>query len=236
VQAAREWLEAATAVAVLTGAGISAESGIPTFRGPAGLWRQNRPEDLATPQAFARNPRLVWEWYDWRRSFIAKAEPNAGHRALVRLEQRKESFTLITQNVDGLHDRAGSKRVLKVHGDIWQVRCISCGRQTEDRRVPLPELPPRCACGGMLRPAVVWFGESLPQREWREAEGAAQTAGVFLVVGTSAQVWPAAGLIETARAAGAKVIEVNPEATPFSPNAHASLRGVAGTILPELIP
>jgi len=236
VQAAREWLEAATAVAVLTGAGISAESGIPTFRGPGGLWRQNRPEDLATPQAFARNPRLVWEWYDWRRGFIARAEPNAGHRALVRLEQRKESFTLITQNVDGLHDLAGSRKVLKVHGDIWQVRCISCGRQTEDRRVPLPDLPPRCACGGMLRPAVVWFGESLPPREWREAEEAARTADVFLVVGTSALVWPAAGLIETARGGGAKIIEVNPEATPFSSGAHASLRGAAGAILPELIP
>ena len=155
MQRAREWLRQASSVAVLTGAGISAESGIPTFRGAGGLWREFRAEDLATPEAFARDPRLVWEWYDWRRGLIARAEPNAGHRALAELERRAGRFTLITQNVDGLHDRAGSRNILKVHGDIWMVRCTACGRETRDDRVPLPELPPRCECGGLLRPGGI---------------------------------------------------------------------------------
>jgi NAD-dependent deacetylase len=163
---AREWIAAARSVAVLTGAGISAESGVPTFRGPGGLWRNFRPEELATPEAFERDPRLVWEWYDWRRSVIAKAEPNAGHRTLVALERRlgdaaspgrtgRTAFTLITQNVDGLHDRAGSTRLVKLHGDIWQLRCVACGREVHDERVPLEPLPPRCRCGGLMRPGVV---------------------------------------------------------------------------------
>ncbi len=148
-------------MAVLTGAGISAESGIPTFRGAGGLWRKYRSENLATPEAFARDPELIWEWYDWRRSVIATAEPNAGHRALAELERRATHFTLVTQNVDGLHDRAGSRRLLKVHGDIWSLRCTACKREWQDLRPSLPELPPLCACGKMGRPGVVWFGEAL---------------------------------------------------------------------------
>ena len=235
MQSARQWLREASSVAALTGAGISAESGIPTFRGAGGLWREFRAEDLATPEAFARDPRLVWEWYDWRRGLIARAEPNDGHRALVELAQRVERFTLITQNVDGLHDRAGSRDVLKVHGDIWMVRCTACGRQTRDDRVPLPELPPRCECGGLLRPGVVWFGEPLPDDVWRDAERATRQAEVFLVIGTAAVVYPAAGLVPLAKAAGAKVIEINLDETPYSAQVDCSLRGRAGELLPEVI-
>ena len=236
LEKAREWIEAARSIAVLTGAGISAESGVPTFRGPGGLWRQYRPEELATPEAFRRDPRLVWEWYDWRRQRIAQARPNAGHEALVRLERSKPRFWLITQNVDGLHERAGSRRVIKLHGDIWLVRCVACGREQRDERVPLPELPPRCACGGLLRPGVVWFGEALPPGAWEAAEQAVREAEVLLVVGTSAVVYPAAGLIPLAQACGARVIEVNPEETPMSARLDCSLRGPAGEILPALIP
>jgi NAD-dependent deacetylase len=235
VKQARQWLQSASSVVVLTGAGISAESGVPTFRGPGGLWRERRPEQLATPEAFDRDPRLVWEWYDWRRSVLAKAEPNAGHRALVRLENRAARFTLVTQNVDGLHDRAGSRNVVKLHGDIWTVACLGCGRESRDERIPLPELPPRCECGGMLRPGVVWFGEPLPREAWERAERATEEAEVFLVVGTSAVVYPAAGLVPLAKARGARVIECNMEETPFSSSLDRSLRGRAGEILPALI-
>jgi NAD-dependent deacetylase len=232
---ARAWLAEASSVAVLTGAGISAESGVPTFRGADGLWNNHKPEDLATPEAFARDPRLVWEWYDWRRGLIAKAAPNAGHRALVQLEIRKRGFTLITQNVDGLHDMAGSGKILKLHGDIWRMRCTQCGADFPNRRVPLPKLPPHCACGGMARPGVVWFGEALPDGILKEAEHAAESAGVFLVVGTSAVVHPAAGLIPYAKQAGARVIEVNPETTAATAIVDCALQGPAAEILPQLI-
>ncbi len=231
----RDLLERASRIAVLTGAGISAESGIPTFRGAGGLWRNFRAEDLATPEAFARDPKLVWEWYDWRRGLIAAAEPNAGHRALARIEQRKEQFTLITQNVDGLHDRAGSRSLLKVHGDIWTLRCTSCGKSREERRTPLESIPPHCACGGLERPGVVWFGEGLPEAVWGNAERAARESEVFLVVGTSAVVYPAAGLAGLAKSAGADVIEINIADTPVSAGADFSLRGPAAGILPELV-
>jgi len=235
VNEARTWIEQAAAVAVLTGAGISAESGIPTFRGPGGLWRQFRPEQLATPEAFASDPRLVWEWYDSRRAKIAEAQPNAGHKALAGLEKAKPQFTLITQNVDGLHDRAGSQNVLKLHGDIWTLRCLSCQREERDERVPLPDLPPRCRCGGLMRPGVVWFGETLPPDVWERAGTATRAAQVFLVVGTSAVVYPAAGLVPLAKACGARVIECNMEETPFSAEVDKSFRGAAGEILPRLI-
>jgi len=216
VQQAREWIQAAQSVAVLTGAGISAESGVPTFRGENGLWRTYKPEELATPEAFARDPRLVWEWYNWRRELIAKARPNAGHKALVDLEIRKRNFTLITQNVDGLHELAGSGKTLKLHGDIWRLRCTDCGSSWPDRRASLPKLPPHCACGGLARPGVVWFGEPLPDGMMLEAGHAVQSAEVLLVVGTSAVVHPAAGLIPLAKSQGARVIEVNPEVTACS--------------------
>jgi NAD-dependent deacetylase len=235
VNQAREWLQAASSVVVLTGAGISAESGVPTFRGQGGLWKQFRAEDLATPEAFVRNPRLVWEWYDSRRTVLAGVEPNAGHRALAELEARKPRFTLVTQNVDSLHDRAGSRNVLKLHGDIWTLRCLQCGRERRDERTPLPELPPRCECGGMLRPGVVWFGEPLPHDAWERAQQATCDAEVLLVVGTSATVYPAAGLVPMARNAGARVIECNMEETPFSSGLDRSFRGLAGELLPQLM-
>ena len=235
MEQARQWLKKASKIAVLTGAGISAESGVPTFRGPRGMWRRLRPEDLATPGAFARDPKLVWEWYAWRRGLIAETKPNAGHRALARLEERTGEFALVTQNVDGLHDRAGSRNILKVHGDIWDVRCLECGNESREERLKFPELPPRCACGGMLRPGVVWFGEGLPAGVWDAAERAVEACDVMLVVGTSAVVYPAAGLVPLAKAAGAKVIEINLEETPFSASLDKSFRGKAGELLPELI-
>jgi NAD-dependent deacetylase len=235
LETAREWLAQANAVAILTGAGISAESGVPTFRGADGLWKDHKPEDLATPEAFARDPRLVWEWYDWRRGIIAKAAPNPGHRALVKLEIQKRGFTLITQNVDGLHDLAGNGKILKLHGDIWRMRCTSCGANFPNRRVPLPKLPPHCACGGLARPGVVWFGEPLPEGMMKEAEHAASAAQVFLVVGTSALVHPAASLIPYAKQSGAKVIEINLEPTAATKFVDCPLHGPAGEILPKLI-
>lgn len=233
---ARELLVHAERVTALTGAGISAESGIPTFRGSGGLWREFRAEDLATPEAFARDPKLVWEWYDWRRGVVAQSQPNPGHFALAEMERRVPDFTLITQNVDGLHNRAGSRCILKVHGDIWLLRCLRCGREREELQSPLAQLPPRCPCGGMLRPGVVWFGESLPAAVWQDAERAARQAQVLLVAGTSAVVYPAAGLIDVARAAGARVIEVNLEDTPYSSLVDVALRGPSGEILPQLVP
>lgn len=228
-------MRGASSVAALTGAGVSAESNVPTFRGNGGLWNNFRAEDLATPEAFARDPRLVWEWYDWRRQIIAGAQPNPGHFALAKLESQTPRFTLITQNVDGLHDRAGSSRILKIHGDIWIVRCVDCGSEHADLRAPLPELPPRCSCGGRLRPGVVWFGEALPQDVWRKAEQAARSAEVFLVVGTSAVVFPAASLIELAKSSGAKVIEINLAASAVSHTVDQFLQGLSGELLPQLI-
>jgi NAD-dependent deacetylase len=235
MNAVREWLKQARSVAVLTGAGVSAESGVPTFRGSGGLWRQRRAEDLATPEAFARNPQLVWEWYDWRRSVLSNAKPNAGHYALAELENRIANFTLITQNVDGLHELAGSRNVLRVHGSIWQVRCLECKKERFDRRIPFPKIPPECECGGMLRPGVVWFGEGLPQDVWQAAENAARTADLFLVVGTSAVVYPAAGLAQIAKASGARVVEINIAETQLSDRIDEFLQGPSGEVLPQLM-
>lgn len=232
---AREWLRAAETIAVLTGAGISAESGVPTFRGVGGLWRSYRPEDLATPGAFARDPKLVWEWYNWRRELIAKASPNAGHKALAELEDRASKFTLITQNVDGLHDSAGNKNILKLHGDIWQIRCTRCKRSWTDRRVPLEELPPYCMCGALARPDIVWFGEALPPGAWQQAWNAVRSAQLFLVIGTSGVVYPAADLIPLALEQNVKVVEINPDETPFSDQVDCALNGPAGEILPRLL-
>lgn len=231
----RDWIRTAEAIAVLTGAGISAESGVPTFRGAGGLWRNFRPEDLATPEAFRRDPKLVWEWYNWRREIIQNSQPNPGHKALARLETQKAQFTLITQNVDGLHDLAGHRHPLKIHGDIWEIRCTKCERSWTSREVPLAEIPVRCSCGALARPGVIWFGEALPQGVWREAERAVESADLFLVVGTSAVVYPAANLIPLALSKGVKVVEINPQDTPFSNEVDCALRGPAGLILPELM-
>jgi NAD-dependent deacetylase len=231
----RTLLKSARSVAALTGAGVSAESGVPTFRGNNGLWKQYRAEDLATPEAFERDPKLVWEWYDWRRCLIANAKPNAGHYALAELERQVPSFTLITQNVDDLHDAAGSRNVLKVHGSIWIVRCTMCGKERVDRTAPLPDLPPRCECGAILRPGVVWFGEALPPDVWQQAERAAAAADLFLVIGTSAVVYPSAGLASIAKRAGAKVVEINIVDTPLSIWIDESLRGPSAELLPQLM-
>ena len=235
IDQARQWLAEADSIAILTGAGISAESGVPTFRGEGGLWRNFRAEDLATPEAFARDPRLVWEWYDWRRGLIHAVEPNPGHLALAALARARRNVTLITQNVDGLHDRAGHHHILKLHGDIWRLSCTACGAEWPDRRTPLPSLPPQCQCGGMARPAVVWFGEPLSSGIFEAACRAASEADVLLVVGTSAVVYPAANLIPLARRSGAKVIEVNLEETPMSGLVDATVRGKSGEVLPRLI-
>src|ERR1700687_3566233 len=192
MDAVRRWLKQASSIAVLTGAGVSAESGGPTFRGNDGLWKQRRAEDLATPGAFERDPQLVWEWYNWGRCVLAGAKPNPGHYALAELEKRSSNFTLITQNVDGLHELAGSQNVLRLHGSIWRVRCMECKQERFDRRIPFPEIPPKCECGGMLRPGVVWFSEALPQEVWQAAEKAARSADLFLVIGTSGVVYSAA--------------------------------------------
>ena len=227
-------LKAAARATALTGAGISAESGVPTFRGAGGLWKKYRAEELATPEAFRRNPELVWEWYNWRREMMAPTRPNPGHLALAALENTLD-FTLITQNVDGLHRLAGSRNLLELHGSIWVVRCVKCGDKAEDRTVPLP-YPPTCQiCGGLLRPNVVWFGESLDSNVLQQSFEAASRSQVMLVVGTSALVQPAASLAWQAKKAGAFVVEINPEATPFTSEADAVFQGPSGEILPLLV-
>ena len=223
--------------AVLTGAGISAESGLATFRGGGGLWEGHRVEDVATPSAFRTAPDRVWRFYNARRAALREARPNAGHQALVRLEEHlggAENFVLITQNVDGQHRSAGSRHVLELHGNLRRVRCTGCG-QLEDRGTePLDDLP-HCPCGALLRPDVVWFEEPLPVEAWHQAARAADRCDCFLVVGTSAVVYPAAGLISCARSAGARVIEVNLERTGASAAADAGLYGPAGQVLPRLV-
>jgi NAD-dependent deacetylase len=235
VAAAARRLREARRVLALTGAGVSAESGVPTFRGAGGLWRNHRAEDLATPEAFDRDPRLVWEWYASRREALAPLQPNPAHHALAALDARAPEFLLATQNVDGLHATAGSRRMVELHGTIWRLKCTACAHAAEDRRVPLPDLPPRCACGALLRPDVVWFGEALPEAATVRAFEAARAADVVLVIGTSSIVYPAAALPEVAREAGAFVVEVNPEPTPLTPLADTSLRGTAASIVPRLI-
>jgi NAD-dependent deacetylase len=230
------WIRAAERVVVITGAGISAESGVPVFRGAGGLWRQYRPEDLATPDAFARQPRLVWEWYLWRRSRIAEAEPNAGHRMIARLQQQRPGVTLLTQNVDGLHQRAGSRAAVELHGNLWRVRCVDGCRYEacDDVAAAAPRSAVECACGAWLRPAVVWFGEPLDAQTLDEATRAAAHADVLLVVGTSAVVYPVAAIPALARRRGAKLVEVNVEPTPLSADVDALLRGPAGVMLPAV--
>ncbi len=235
LESPRNILRSSSRICVLTGAGVSSESGIPTFRGPGGLWRNFRPEDLATPAAFARNPLLVWEWYEWRRGIIAAAQPNAGHFALAELEARVPQFMLISQNVDELHQRAGSGSVLEIHGSIWRVRCTVCGSQQANHAVPLPTLPPLCACGGLHRPGVVWFGEGLDPQVWHNAEKAVRSADLLLVAGTSALVYPAASLVPLAKRSGAQVIEINLDETAISDAVDFSLRGASSHILTELL-
>ena len=219
----------------LTGAGISAESGVPTFRGEEGLWRQYRPEELATPRAFDRDPNLGWEWYAWRRGLISACQPNPAHVTLADMEARLPDFSLITQNVDGLHRLAGSQRVLELHGDIWRMRCTREGTRLVDRTHPLPEVPPRCVdCGALLRPDVVWFGETLPEDVLQAAFAVSAACDVMLAVGTSAVVQPAATLPLMAKQNGAVLVEINPQPTPLTGYADLSLRQSAAQALPEL--
>jgi len=229
-------LGAAQRVAVLTGAGVSAESGVPTFRDAlTGLWANFKPEQLATPIAFRREPRLVWEWYAWRRELVAKANPNPAHLALVEWEKRVPSFTLITQNVDDLHRRAGSRNVIELHGNITRTKCF-------DENVIVTswpdtaEIPPRCPrCGGHLRPDVVWFGEAMPEEETSRAFATSAQCDVFLSIGTSAVVYPAASLPFHALEHGTTVVEINPDPTPLTDKADYVLTGAAGVILPDLL-
>jgi NAD-dependent deacetylase len=229
-------LREARHVVVLTGAGISAESGIPTFReAQTGLWAQYDPQQLATPRAFRQNPRLVWEWYAWRRQLVADAQPNPGHYALAEIEKRAPHFTLITQNVDGLHRQSGVKNLIEMHGNLASVKCLD-----EDRVVDgweeVDEPPPRCPdCGGLLRPNVVWFGEALPEEALVNAIRATHAADLFITVGTSAIVYPAAALPIEASQHGAITVEVNPSPTALSEEMDFILRGPAGVLLPALV-
>lgn len=235
LERARQALRSASAVTVLTGAGVSAESGVPTFRGEGGLWRNFRAEDLATPEAFMRDPKLVWEWYGWRRGLIAPLVPNPGHRAIAAMEGMFRRFLLITQNVDGLHHAAGSRDMVELHGNIWRVRCTRERTVRENREVPLKELPPKCKCGAVLRPDIVWFGESLDEEDLERAADACRGCEVMVVAGTSLVVYPAAGLSAVARQAGAFIIEINIEPTPATASADVHLSGKSGEILPRLI-
>jgi len=235
IQEIRARLAGARAVTVLTGAGISADSGVPTFRGADGLWRNYRAEDLATPEAFARDPRLVWEWYGWRRELIATKSPNAAHHALVELERRVERFWLITQNVDGLHPDAGSQKLSEIHGNIWKVRCTQCRQVHRNREVPIPILPLCPTCGGLLRPHIVWFGESLDPDDLDRSASAVGSCEVLLIIGTSGIVYPAASFASLARQAGAFVAEINLDPTPHSQIVDVAVGGRAAEVVPELL-
>jgi len=228
-----EVLQEASRVAILTGSGISAESGIPTFRGEEGLWKKYRPEELATPTAFSQDPKLVWEWYDWRRGVIGQKEPNPGHEVIARWEESFPTVSLITQNIDGLHQKAGSKNIWELHGNIWKLRCTEEGTITENYKTPLKEIPPLCPnCGALLRPHVVWFGESLSPTILQKSIQLSSECDVMFVIGTSAVVQPAASLPFEASEAGAKIVEINLDPTPLSLYADFSIRGKSGEILP----
>jgi NAD-dependent deacetylase len=214
-------------VVVLTGAGVSADSGIPTFRGAGGLWRNFRPEDLATPEAFHRDPRLVWEWYEWRRELVRNAQPNAAHEALARVMDA----VIVTQNVDGLHKRAGSRDVVELHGNLFRVRCVREGT-TQLHAEAFVESPPRCPCGALLRPDVVWFGEMLPDDAVTRAVGAIRTADLLLVIGTSGVVYPAAGFVGMHEGLS---IEINPEASAVSSACTLAVAERAAVATPPIV-
>lgn len=229
-------MEHTDSLCVLTGAGISAESGVATFRGAGGLWSKLKPEELANFDAFMRNPELVWEWYNYRKNIIQDVQPNPAHHSLAQMETLVKEFTLVTQNIDNLHFRAGSKNVLELHGNIERSYCIGCGKYydhieiTEDRKVP------RCSsCNGIIRPDVVWFGEMLPEGVFEKATHMASRCELFFTIGTSAVVYPAAGLPMTALQHGAYVVEINVEPTEISNQVSETLLGKAGEVLPELL-
>ncbi len=249
IRAARQLLDRAERVLVLTGAGMSAESGVPTFRGSDGLWKNHRPEELATPQAFARDPRLVWEWYGWRRDLVRECSPNAGHRALARWAASRDGVSIVTQNVDGLHEAAAAEVAaeagavgpdpLRLHGSIFRARCTECAEEdTHDCPVDTRERGtlPHCGhCGGLLRPAVVWFGEGLDPATLDTAFRTAGEAGVCLVAGTSAVVQPVASIPLATLRSGGQIVEVNPARTPLTHMASHVLNGPSGILLPDLL-
>jgi NAD-dependent deacetylase len=231
-----ELLQRSYRIVALTGAGVSQESGLRTFRdAQTGLWAQYRPEELASPEAFRRDPKLIWDWYAWRREAVKGVRPNAGHYALVEIEKRVAQFTLITQNVDNLHRMAGSRNVLELHGNIQRVRCADCYTFTETWGDDTESVPRCDVCGGLLRPDVVWFGEALPRDQLESAVEAARACDIFFSIGTSGVVQPAASLAFAAHNRGATVVEVNAEPTPLTSKANYFLQGRSGEILPELV-
>lgn len=225
-------------ITALTGAGVSAASGVPTFRGAQGLWNNFPPEQLATAEAFRRDPRLVWDWYNWRRELVSRCRPNPAHLVLAEWSRRYPGFTLITQNVDGLHERAGTRNVIRFHGSLWEVRCWGSCRTApacwQDERVPLDPIPPRCPhCGDLIRPGVVWFGEPIDPEVIRSSIEAAQ-CDLFFTIGTSSVVYPAAGLAAEAGRNGAYVVEINPDPTPATAAVDLAIQGAAEEVLPQL--
>ena len=229
-------LRQADAVATFTGAGMSAESGVPTFRGEDGIWKKFKPEELANFDAFMRNPDLVWEWYNHRKKLIADIQPNAGHRALAEMEKHHRRFSIITQNIDNLHRRAGSTTIYELHGNIERNYCIGCGKYFTNEEILSQQQVPRCSfCKNLIRPDVVWFGENLPEDEWNESVKAAEHADLFFSIGTSGVVFPAASLPAIAKKSGAYVVEINIEPTDLTPKADEVLLGKAGVILPQLM-
>lgn len=233
IKALKQKLLKAARVVVSTGAGMSAESGVPTFRGKDGLWKNFRAEELATVEAFQRDPNLVWEWYLWRRAKILESSPNGGHFSLVELASQVPNFTLVTQNVDDLHRRAGSTDILELHGNIMRNNCMDCGHEDFTEVKQTNPLCPVCR-SGMYRPGVVWFGESLPQATLQKAFDASADCDFFLCVGSSNIVYPAASLPQVAKEEGAFLVEINPEETNLSPIFDLSLRGTAASVLPQL--
>lgn len=222
-------------VSILTGAGVSKESGIPTFRGKDGLWRNYNATELATPEAFSANPSLVWEWYQWRRGLIKPIEPNPGHYAIAVMECFFKDFTLITQNIDGLHAKAGNKKILELHGNIWRVRCIKEETVMDCFDHPLKEIPPKCSCGMLLRPDVVWFGEALDQSILMESFQRASESDLCIVIGTSGVVYPAAAIPVEARSHGAYIVEVNPNPSGLTAMADEPIQGPSAEVLPQLL-
>lgn len=221
-------------IVFFTGAGISAESGIPTFRGKDGIWNKLKPEELANFSAFMRNPQMVWEWYNHRKKIIHESKPNAGHQAIAEMQNLFEDVTVVTQNIDNLHRRAGSKNIFELHGNIERNFCINC-RTFYNEELDFSEGVPKCKCGGLIRPDVVWFGEYLPEDQFSGGEKAALNSDMFFVVGTSAVVYPAAGLVYTAKRGGSFIVEVNLEETEVSSACDASFYGEAGNILPAIV-
>ncbi len=236
IKNAREILQGSKKVLVITGAGISAESGVPTFRGEGERWRGKRFDELATPQAFESDPREVWAWYLYRRGVVAQASPNAAHLALAAWADSRDGITLVTQNVDGLHSVAGSSNAICLHGSLWHNRCTACGMEREDRALEYPELPSSPCCGALERPAIVWFGESLNDDAFDGASEASAVANAVLIVGTSALVQPTTSFIVRARKGnGADLVYVNLEWTPLSPVVQCFLQGSATEIVPQLV-